>query len=110
LAGARVWLSFVTVGELWKWAEVRSWGQGNRARLETWIANRPVVPYDDEIARTWGTTGRRCSTPRATASAERHVDRCLRDPPRPSAAHLEPQGLRRLRGTRRTRLAGRRGV
>lgn len=24
--GARVWLTFVTVGELWKWAEIRSWG------------------------------------------------------------------------------------
>jgi hypothetical protein len=54
LAGARVWLSFVTVGELWKWAEVRSWGQGHRTRLETWIGGRPLVPYDDEVARTWG--------------------------------------------------------
>ena len=23
---ARVWLTFVTAAELWKWAEVRSWG------------------------------------------------------------------------------------
>ena len=53
LVGARVWLTFVTVGELWKWAEVRRWGAGTRSGLETWIAKRPVIPYDPEIARTW---------------------------------------------------------
>jgi toxin FitB len=35
LVGARVWLSFVTIGELWKWAEVQTWGQGNRTKLKT---------------------------------------------------------------------------
>lgn len=53
IVGRRVWLSFVGVGELWKWAEVRSWGEANRARLDTWIRARPVVPYDAEVARTW---------------------------------------------------------
>lgn len=43
-----------TVGELWKWAEVRSWGAASRDRLSTWIARRPVLPYDDEVARAWG--------------------------------------------------------
>ena len=51
--GARVWLTFVTVAELWKWAEVRSWGEAPRSRLDGWIARRPVIPYDAEIARTW---------------------------------------------------------
>lgn len=37
VVGARVWLTFVTVGELWKWAEVRSWGEANRSGLEGWI-------------------------------------------------------------------------
>ena len=54
LAGARVGLTFVTVGELWKWAEIRSWGHGTRARLDRWIAQRAVLPSDDEVARTWG--------------------------------------------------------
>lgn len=52
--GARVWLSFVTVGELWKWAAIRSWGEPTRSRLETWIRERPVIPYDTEVARIWG--------------------------------------------------------
>lgn len=54
LIGARVWLTFVTVGELWKWAEVRSWGEHNRDELEAWIGRRSVVPCYDPVARTWG--------------------------------------------------------
>jgi hypothetical protein len=54
LVGARVWLSFVALGELWKWAEVRSWGESRRSQLDLWVSRRPVVPYDDDIARTWG--------------------------------------------------------
>ena len=54
IIGTRVWITFVTVGELWKWAEVRSWGARNRAELEAWIARRPVLPYDEDVARTWG--------------------------------------------------------
>lgn len=54
LAGARIWLTFVTVGELAKWAVVRKWGQDRRARLDAWTAGRPVIPYDTQIARMWG--------------------------------------------------------
>jgi predicted nucleic acid-binding protein len=53
VVGARVWLTFVAVGELWKWAGVRSWAEANRSQLGAWIAARPVLPYDAEIARTW---------------------------------------------------------
>ena len=48
-----MWLTFVTVAELWKWAEVRSWGVRNRTELEAWIVRRPVIPYDEAVARTW---------------------------------------------------------
>ncbi|MGH9106638.1 MAG: type II toxin-antitoxin system VapC family toxin [Acidimicrobiales bacterium] len=53
LVGARVWLSFVAVAELWKWAEVRTWGGPRRATLDAWMARRPMVPYDIEVARAW---------------------------------------------------------
>lgn len=53
IAGRRVWLTFVGVAELSKWAEVRSWGERNRAGLDAWIDHRPVIPYDNEIARSW---------------------------------------------------------
>jgi predicted nucleic acid-binding protein len=54
LAGARIWLTFVTVGELEKWAVVRRWGQDRRRRLDGWLAGRPVIPYDTQVARVWG--------------------------------------------------------
>jgi toxin FitB len=54
LNGTRVWLSFIAVAELSKWAEVRNWGDPARDRLDRWIAQRPVIPYDPDIARTWG--------------------------------------------------------
>ena len=54
VVGARTWLTFVTVGELSKWAQVRAWGEVRRVRLDGWIAARPVIPYDREIARVWG--------------------------------------------------------
>ena len=54
VADQRVWLTFVTVAELWKWAEVRSWGTTSRERLSTWVSRRPVLPYDEQVARTWG--------------------------------------------------------
>lgn len=43
----------MSVGELWKWADVRSWGERNRSELDSWISRRPIIPYDDEVARTW---------------------------------------------------------
>lgn len=62
IAGRRVWLTFVGVAELWKWAEVRSWGERNRAGLDAWIDHRPIIPYDNEVGRSWA---------RLSASADR---------------------------------------
>jgi toxin FitB len=54
LAGNRIWLTFVTLAELAKWAEIRAWGPAARRRLDQWITARGVLPYDDDVARTWG--------------------------------------------------------
>lgn len=54
LADARIWLTFVTVGELAKWVVVRKWGEYRRGRLDAWITRRPVIPYDTRIAQVWG--------------------------------------------------------
>lgn len=62
LAGQRVWLTFVTVAELWKWAEARSWGTPSRDRLAGWLARRPVIPADEGVAKAWA---------RLAASAQR---------------------------------------
>jgi predicted nucleic acid-binding protein len=54
LAGARIWLTFITVGELADWAVRRKWDEPRRGRLDAWTAGRPVIPYDARIARLWG--------------------------------------------------------
>jgi predicted nucleic acid-binding protein len=54
LVGATVVLTFVTVGELLKWAEVRSWGEARRAELERWLELVPVLPVDRAACRQWG--------------------------------------------------------
>ena len=46
-------LSFVTVGELLKWAEARAWGTPRRAELDRWLAPIPVVPVDRDVCAQW---------------------------------------------------------
>jgi len=51
----RTWcITFVTVGELWKWADVRSWGSSSRRDLEFWLSSVVVLPYNRRVSRTWG--------------------------------------------------------
>src|SRR3954469_5845551 len=54
IVGAQAAITFVTLGELTRWATLRQWGGPRRAELTGWLAARPTVPYTDEIARNWG--------------------------------------------------------
>jgi toxin FitB len=54
LADTRIWLTFITVAELAKWAVMREWDESRRGRLEAWTAGRPVIPFDPRIAQLWG--------------------------------------------------------
>ncbi|MGH3276700.1 MAG: PIN domain-containing protein [Streptosporangiaceae bacterium] len=47
-------MSFVTVGELWQWAEQRSWGRRTREELGEWLDRVIVVDSDEANAREWG--------------------------------------------------------
>ena len=47
-------ITFVTVGELYYGAEKRKWGIEKRKLLETTLRNFVVIPYDHEIAKTYG--------------------------------------------------------
>lgn len=51
LQGKLLAISFITVGELYLWAETAAWGEARRNSLETRLRNFVVVPYDHEIAR-----------------------------------------------------------
>jgi predicted nucleic acid-binding protein len=54
LAGQTICVTFVTVGELVKWTEVRSWGPRKLGDLAAWFDRVVVLPYDDAVATTWG--------------------------------------------------------
>lgn len=54
LLGYKPCLTFVTVGELTRWAEKRNLGARRRAELTGWIDHQPVLPYDFKTALRWG--------------------------------------------------------
>jgi tRNA(fMet)-specific endonuclease VapC len=46
-------VSFITVGELYYWAELRKWGQARLQLFEERIAAAIIVRYDLEICKTY---------------------------------------------------------
>jgi toxin FitB len=54
LTGKVACVTFVTIGELHKWAEIRSWGRHSRDELDVWLGRVFKLPYTEEVARTWG--------------------------------------------------------
>lgn len=62
-------VTFVTVGELWQWAAMRSWGRRTREELEHWLGRVIVLDSDEAISRMWGqisADARRRGRPRPT--------------------------------------------
>lgn len=55
LIGQTAALTFVTLGELTKWTQLRSWGPQRRTDLDRWLHNTALLPYDRAVAVTWGT-------------------------------------------------------
>ena len=54
LVGREPLITFVTLGELTKWAEIRDWGALRRGALATWLSGIPVLPGDEAVAEFWG--------------------------------------------------------
>lgn len=54
LVGQEICVTFVTVGELARWAEKRHWGMRARSELVRWLGNKIVLPYDERVAWKWG--------------------------------------------------------
>lgn len=54
LIGKQPCITFVTLGELTQWAELRQWGRRNREALNNWLGGVVVLPYDEDVATTWG--------------------------------------------------------
>lgn len=54
LIGKQPYITFITLGELTQWAELREWGRRNREALGHWLNGVIVLPYTDDVAITWG--------------------------------------------------------
>lgn len=54
LVGYRPCLTFVTLAELAKWVELKSWGPRRRDQLTRWLNAMAVLPGTPLVARKWG--------------------------------------------------------
>lgn len=54
LAGRVLCVSFVTVAEMRMWSEIRHWSPRNRAGLTRFLEGLVHLPYDRDVAVTWG--------------------------------------------------------
>lgn len=66
LTGHAWCVTFVTAGELWQWASIRSWGPRTREKLQHWLDRVLILHSDDHVSRVWGRTsaeGRRRGLP-----------------------------------------------
>lgn len=54
LIGYRPYITFVTLAELAKWVELRSWGSKRRDQLAKWLNAMAVLPGTPLVARKWG--------------------------------------------------------
>ena len=48
-------MTYVTIGEMTQWAQLRSWGARNRGALDHWLGSLVVINSSVEAARLWGT-------------------------------------------------------
>ena len=73
MAGRTLCISFATLGELYQWPILRSWGSGKIASLEIFVERYEVIWSDELICRYWAeiTTlkGRPVSLPDAWIAA-----------------------------------------
>ncbi|MGH3794103.1 MAG: type II toxin-antitoxin system VapC family toxin [Pseudonocardiaceae bacterium] len=54
LTGREPIITFITLGELLKWTEWRSWGPSRRAHLSSWLNGFAIVHSTDKVAGVWG--------------------------------------------------------
>ena len=53
LTGKSLFVSFMTVAELYKWPFEKSWGETKKQELTLYLKNYTVLPYDDALAWAW---------------------------------------------------------
>ena len=54
LTGVAWCVTFGTIGELWQWATMQSWGRRSREELEQWLDRVVALDSDEATSRAWG--------------------------------------------------------
>lgn len=53
MKGKTLFISFITVAELYKWPLERNWSEDNKQRLLQYMRSYAVLPFDDQLAWKW---------------------------------------------------------
>lgn len=53
IQGHHLYISFMTLAELYRWALVREWGAARIARLEVYLERYTVLPVSAELCKEW---------------------------------------------------------
>jgi len=54
LTGHDLTITYVTLGELTHWVELRKWGPHRRRKLDAFLRGRAILPGTRSVAVTWG--------------------------------------------------------
>lgn len=53
LTGQTLFVSFMTVAELYRWPFEKNWGESKKLGLVEFLKNFAVLPYDEALAWSW---------------------------------------------------------
>lgn len=53
LTGQTLFISFMTVAELYRWPFQQNWGEPKKQSLVQYLRNYTVLPYDNALAWSW---------------------------------------------------------
>jgi toxin FitB len=79
LIGRQPAVTFVTEGELTKWAVRRLWGTARQQRMALWLRHIPVLHSTDDIAAVWGEIAASADQQLPSNEDERSARRSLAD-------------------------------
>jgi hypothetical protein len=63
-------ITFVTLGELTEWTQLRQWGRRNRDALGHWLDGVIVLPYTDDVIEVLGVEGHQREVVREGAGSD----------------------------------------
>jgi tRNA(fMet)-specific endonuclease VapC len=93
LTGQTLFVSFMTVAELYRWPFAKNWGESRKQGLVQFLKNFAVLPYDEGLAWSWAELfGKTCRGRPMSLGGLMDRRRCLA--PRHAAGDAQQKALR----------------